>query len=77
MRAQCFYFSSKQGAKLLRLGMRVDEVPVFCPVCTYPFAGGAEDISQVAANLALVGHAGQSAGAGQHAEQRHLGQADG
>jgi hypothetical protein len=27
--------------------------------------------------MALVGHAGQAAGAGQHAQQRHFGQADG
>jgi hypothetical protein len=39
--------------------------------------GGAEDVGQVVAHLALVGHAGQAAGAGQHAQQRHLGQADG
>ena len=36
--------------------------------------GGAEDVGEVAAHLALVGHPGQAAGAGQHGEQRHLGQ---
>ena len=35
----------------------------------------AEHVGQVAAHLALVDEARQAAGAGQHAEQRHLGQA--
>ena len=39
-----------------------------------PFLGGAEHIGQVAPHLALVGQPGQAAGAGQDAEQRHLGQ---
>src|SRR5208337_5521939 len=35
------------------------------------------DVGEVMADVALVGEAGEAAGAGQHAEQRRLGKADG
>ena len=49
----------------------------FARLAAHAFGGGAEDVGEVAAHLALVGHARQAAGAGQHAEQRHFGQAHG
>ena len=43
----------------------------------HAFDAGAEDVGQVMAHMALVGHAREAARAGQHAQQRHLGQGDG
>jgi hypothetical protein len=59
-----------------RLGDGVDQTPVHGLLATHAFDAGAEDVGQVVAHVALVGHAGQATGAGQHAQQRHLGQAD-
>ena len=59
----------------LRLGDVVDQPPVLGLLPAHAFGGGAEDVGQVVPHVALVGHAGQAAGARQHAEQRHLGQA--
>ncbi len=58
-------------------GYRVHQAPFDRALAAHAFGGGAEDVGKVVANVALVGHAGQAAGAGQHAEQRHFGQADG
>ena len=58
------------------LAIVVDQPPVLRPLAAHAFDAGAEDVGQVVAHVALVGDAGQAAGAGQHAEQRHLGQAD-
>ena len=60
-----------------RLGNVVHQAPVLGPLATHAFHAGAEQVGQVMAHLALVGHAGEATGAGQHAQQRHLGQADG
>jgi hypothetical protein len=65
------------GGKLRRLGDVVDQAPVLGLLAAHAFDAGAEDVGQVVAHMALVGHAGQAAGAGQHAQQRHFGQADG
>jgi hypothetical protein len=65
------------GGKDGGLGDVVHQAPVLGLLAAHAFAGGAEDVGQVVAHLALVGDAGQAAGAGQHAQQRHLGQADG
>jgi hypothetical protein len=76
-------FSASCGAlahllgELRGLGDVVDQAPVLGLLAAHAFGGGAEDVGQVVAHVALVGHAGQAAGAGQHAQQRHLGQADG
>jgi hypothetical protein len=59
------------------LGDVVDEAPILGLLSAHAFDAGAKQIGQIVAHVALVGHAGQTAGAGQHAEQRHLGQADG
>ena len=68
-------------AHLLRkhggLGDVVHQAPVLGLLAAHAFGRGAEDVGQVMAHMALVGHAGQAAGAGQHAQQRHFGQADG
>ena len=66
-----------RGGELRRLGDVVDQPPVLGLLAAHAFDAGAEDVGQVVAHLALVGHARQAAGAGQHAQQRHLGQADG
>ena len=68
-------------AHLLRehggLGDVVDQAPVLGLLAAHAFGRGAEDVGQIMAHMAFVGHAGQAAGAGQHAQQRHFGQADG
>ena len=63
-------------AERLRLHDLVDEPPVLRLLAAHAFAGRAEDVGVVMAHMALVGQPRQAAGAGQHAEQRHLGQAD-
>ncbi|MCY1300993.1 hypothetical protein D9M69_340240 [compost metagenome] len=59
-----------------RLDHFIDQFPVPGALAAHALGGGAEDIGMVAPDLALVGHPGQAAGAGQYAQQRHLGQAD-
>ncbi len=54
----------------------VDEAPVDGALAAGAFLGGAEDVGAVAAHLALVGEAGEPAGAGQHREQRQFRQTD-
>ena len=67
---------SHRRGELRRFGDRIDQAPGQRLLAANAFAGGAEDIRQVVADMALVGQPRQAAGAGQHAEQRHLGQAD-
>ena len=61
----------------LRFGVVVDQAPFLGALGADAFGQGAEDVGVVAAHAALVGDAGEAAGTWQHAEQRHLGQADG
>ena len=61
--------------ELLRLGVAVDQAPLLRALRAHAFDQRAEDVGVVAAHVALVGEAREAAGAGQHAEQRHLGQA--
>ena len=61
--------------ELLRLRMAVDQPPFLRALRAHAFDQRAEDVGVVAPHAALVGEARQPAGAGQHAEQRHLGQA--
>ena len=77
LRAQRLDLGLDELGELLRLGIGVDQLPVLGAVGPHAFAGGAEDVGQVAPHLALVGHARQAAGAGQHAEQGNFGQAHG
>jgi hypothetical protein len=60
--------------KLLRLGNGIDQAPVHGALAAHAFGRGAEDVCKVMAHMALVGDAGQAAGARQHTQQRHLGQ---
>ena len=53
----------------------VDEPPRLGAVGAHPLGGGAEHVGEVAPHLALVDEPRQAAGARQHAEQRHFGQA--
>ncbi len=55
----------------------VDQLPVHRLGAAQPLFGRAEEVGAVAAHLALVGDAGDAAGAGQHAEQRRLRQRHG
>ncbi len=59
------------------LGDRVDETPGQSLLAAHAFAGGAKDVRKVVADVALVGQPCQTACPREHAEQRHLGQADG
>ncbi len=52
----------------------VDQPPVDRALALDAFLGGAEHVGVVAPHLALVGDAGEPAGAGQHREQRQFGQ---
>ena len=61
----------------LRLRAVIDQAPVLGAVGAHALRRGAEEIGQVAPHLSLVGDAGEAAGARQHAQQRHLGQAHG
>ena len=54
----------------------VDQLPVGGALALHAFLGGAKHVGKVAADLALVGDAGEAACARQHGEQRHLGQGD-
>ena len=64
------------GRELRRLGDRVDEAPGDGPFAAHALARRAEDVGEVVANVTLVGEPGQAPGAGQDAEQGHLGQTD-
>ena len=55
----------------------VDEVPFHRSAALDSFFQGAEEVDPVAADAALVEQSGQSAGAGEHPEERNLGQGDG
>ena len=55
----------------------VDQPPLDRALALHAFFGGAEHVGAVAPHLALVGDAGEPAGAGQHREQRQLGQRHG
>ena len=50
----------------------VHQAPFQRPCAADAFLGGREEIGPIAAHLALVDDTHQAAGAGQHAEQRHL-----
>ena len=65
------------GLELRGLGDRVDETPGDGLLAAHAFAGGAEDVREVVANVALVGQPCETAGSGQHAEEGHFRQADG
>ena len=58
-------------------GDGVDEAPVERLLALDALGPGGEDVGEVAAHVALVDDARQAAGAGQHGQQRHLGQRDG
>ena len=65
---------------LIELGVRhhlVDQPPFDRALALDALFGGAEHVGVVAAHLALVGDAGEPAGAGQHREQRQLRQRHG
>ena len=55
----------------------VDESPVDGLLALDALGPRGEHVGEVAADVALVDEAGEPAGAGQHGEQRHLGQRDG
>ena len=61
--------------ELLRLDDGVDQTPFLRARAAHALGRRAEDVGEVAPHAALVGHAREPAGTGQHAEQRHLGQA--
>ena len=70
-------FPGARRHRLVELGARhhlVDQPPVDRALALDAFLGGAEHVGMVAPHLALVGDAGEAAGAGQHREQRQLGQ---
>ena len=54
----------------------VDEAPLDGALAAHALGDGAERVGEIAAHLALVDEAREAAGAGEHAEERHLGQAD-
>ena len=54
---------------------RVDQAPLDGALALHPFGQGGERVCQVAPHFALVHHARESAGAGEDAKKRHLGQA--
>jgi hypothetical protein len=54
----------------------VDELPVHGGLAAHALGAGGEDVGAVLTDLALVDDAGETAGARQHREQRHLGQRD-
>src|SRR5207253_2010927 len=64
------------GGEFLRLDDLVDEPPFLRARSAHAFGRRAENVGEIVPHFALVSHARQSAGAGQHAEQRHFGQAD-
>ena len=56
-------------------GDGVHQAPVHGALPLHAFRQGAEDVGVITAHAALVHHAGQAAGAGQHTQERHLRQA--
>src|SRR5579859_384623 len=62
--------------KLLRLNNVVHQTPIFCSLPAHAILVGAENVSEILANLSLVGQACEPAGSRQNAEQRKFRQAD-
>ena len=58
------------------LAIEIHETPSHSLLATYALAGGAEDVGEVVADVALIGQPRETPGPRQDAEQRHLGQAD-
>ena len=70
--------SSRRFVDLLELGLRrrlVDEPPLDGALAAHALGDGGERVGEVAADLALVDEAREAAGAGEHGEERRLGQA--
>ena len=68
-----------RGDRLVPLRARhdvIDQAPVLRALALDALGGRAEHVGAVAAHLALVDEAREAAGAGQHGEQRRLGEAD-
>ena len=68
-------FLGARGDRLIEFRARhhvVDQPPFGRALAFDAFLGGAEHVGMVAAHFALVGHAREPAGAGQHREQRQL-----
>ena len=65
------------GGELGGLGDGIHQAPVDSTLATHAFHAGAENVGVVMAHMALVGHAGEAAGTGQHAQQRHFRQRHG
>ena len=65
------------GARLGHQGRRpcqgIDQAPVAGAAAAQAFRRGAQEIRAIAPHLALIDQAGQTAGAGQHREQRQFG----
>ena len=65
--------------RLLELARRidgVDQLPLDRALALHAFDERAEEVGEIAAHVTLVDDAREAAGAGQHAEQRRLRQAD-
>ena len=56
---------------------RVDQAPVHRLAALHPLGPGGDHVGQVPPDMALVDQPGQASGAGEDAEERHLGQRDG
>ena len=59
----------------LGLGDVIHQTPVFGLLSAHALDAGAEQVRQVMAHMFLVGYPRQAASAGEHTQQRHLGQA--
>ena len=76
--AASFLAASATAASNFEFGTDcIDQAPLDGALALDAFLDGAEGVGAVAAHLALVGDAGQAAGAGQHGEQRNFGQRNG
>ena len=64
------------GRELAGLGKMIDEPPLERFLAPHALARGAKDVGEVVADVALVGEAGDAAGARQHPEKRNFRQAD-
>jgi hypothetical protein len=64
------------ASNLLRANTPSTRFQSFARLPRRPSAVVREHVGAIAADLALVDQAGEAAGAGEHAEQRDLGQAD-
>ena len=53
------------------------QLPCLGAIGAHPFGSGAKDVGEITPHLALVDQPGEAAGAGQHRQERHFGQADG